>query len=220
MLAGTRVLNVNAADSLDFTRAEVEARYQLRWLLKRLKELKGYEHSYLLSMAAQIGVRETHRIIADHRLTREELLHGKEFPDVIAQGTYPVDIHEGDKPGITFEHLDGRARHFAGDMTLTTTRWDGEPPDAPPRETLCWQAPYRSLIPRELDNVLAAGRCVGADCAAAGAIRVMINCMQFGQAAGQATAMTPNGGNVRGLDVPRLQKALMDAGTPLGVHRQ
>jgi hypothetical protein len=217
MMAGTRVLNVNAADSFDFTRAEVEARYQLRWVLDRLKTMPGWENAYLLSMAAQIGVRETHRIVAHHQLTREELLTGKPFEDAIAQGTYPVDIHEGDKPGITFEHLDGRARHFGGDMSVKVSRWDGQPEGAPPRDTLCWQVPYRSLVPRDMDNVLSAGRCIGADCAAAGAIRVMINCMQFGQAAGQAAAMTGPGGSVRDVDVRRLQNALIDAGMPLRV---
>ena len=102
-------------------------------------------------------------------------------------------------------------------MSVKVSRWDGQPEGAAPRDTLCWQVPYRSLVPRDLDNVLAAGRCIGADSAAAGAIRVMINCMQFGQAAGQAAAMTGPGGSVRDVDVRRLQNALIDAGMPLRV---
>jgi hypothetical protein len=217
MMAGVRVLNVNAADSLDLSRAEVEGRYQLRWILSRLKTMPGWENAYLTDIAAQIGVRESHRIVADHQLTREEVLHGKTFDDAIAQGTYPIDIHRPDGPGIVFEHLDGTTQHVAGDRTTTKGRWDGQPPDAPKRNTLCYQVPFRCLIPRDLDNVLAAGRCIGATHESAGAIRVMINCMQFGHAAGAAAAMLPAGAGVRNVSIKALQKGLVEQGAPLRI---
>jgi len=215
MMAGTRVLAVNAADARDFTRAEVEARYQLRWILGRLKTLKGWEKAYLVDMGAQIGVRETHRIEAEHRLTREHLLHGTVFGDTIAQGTYPVDIHHPDSPGITFEYLDGTSKTIHGDTRVTAGRWDGQDPGAPKRKTLCWRVPYKSLVPADFDNVLAAGRCIGADHEAAGAIRVMINCMQFGQAAGTAAALRRDDQPAKDVDTQRLRDALQAAGAPL-----
>jgi hypothetical protein len=215
MMAGTRVLNINAADGRDFTRAEVEARYQLRWVLGRLKGLAGWEKTYIVDVAAQVGIRETHRIAADHCLTRDEVLHGQVFGDTIAQGTYPVDIHSPDSPGIIFDHLDGRRVTVGGDAVYKTSRWDGEPASAPKRTTLCWRAPYSSLVPKDFDNVLAAGRCIGADHQAAGAIRVQINCMQFGQAAGTAAAMLPPGGSVRDVEPQKLRDALKSAGAPL-----
>lgn len=215
MMAGTRVLCVNAAETPDLTRAEVEARYQLRWVLGRLKSLPGWEQSYLIAAAAQIGVRETHRIIAEHQLTREEVLNGVAFEDAVAQGKYPIDIHEADAPGIRFEHLDGRWTRIGGDGSREQGRWDGQPAGAPPRETLCYQIPYRSLIPRELDNVLVAGRCAGATHESAGAVRVMVNCMQLGQAAGAAAAMQGAGGDVRDVDVGALQKSMTESGVPL-----
>jgi hypothetical protein len=217
MMAGVRVPNVNAADSNDFSRAEVEGRYQLRWILKRLKTLRGWEEAYLTDIATQIGIRESHRIIADHRLSREEVLYGKDFEDAIAQGTYPIDIHKPDGPGITFEYLDGTTQRVAGDRSTEKGRWDGQPLDSAPRTTLCYQVPYRCLIPRDLDNVLVAGRCIGASHESAGAIRVMINCMQFGQAAGAAAAMVPTGGNVRQVSTKLLQEKLIEAGVPLRI---
>lgn len=215
MMAGTRVVNVNAAEGPDLTRAELEARYQLRWILGRLRTMQGYEKSYLVDIAAQIGVRETHHILAEHTLTREEVLEGKTFPDTVAQGTYPVDIHSPDSPGIRFEYLDGTFRNVAGDASSTGGRWDGQPAGSPKRKTLCWNAPFSSLVPRDFDNVLVAGRCLGADHAAAGAVRVMINCMQFGQAAGTAAAMLKGGANVREVDAAKLVAALKEAGAPL-----
>lgn len=215
MMAGVRVLNVNAADTLDFSRAEIEGRYQLRWILERLRAMPGWERSYLVDIAAQIGIRESHRILADHQLTRDEVLSGTMFDDVVAQGTYPIDIHRPDGPGISFEYLDGTTRRISGDRTVEQGRWDGQPLGAPRRDTLCYQVPYRSLVPRELDNVLVAGRCIGANHDSAGAIRVMINAMQFGQAAGTAAALVPTGGTTRDVAVDRLHDRLIAGGAPL-----
>lgn len=215
MLAGTRVLNVNAAEAASFSQAEVEARYQMRWVLDRLRRLPGREDTYLVDIATQLGIRETHRIYADHVLTRQEVLEGVSFPDAIAQGTYPIDIHTPDAPGISFEYLDGTWRKINRDRSTTTGRWDGQPEDAPKRSTLCYQVPYRSLIPRDLDNVLVAGRCVGAAHDSAGALRVMINGMQFGEAAGIAAVMTCQGDNVRDIDASALRACLQSRGVPL-----
>jgi hypothetical protein len=43
----------------------------------------------------------------------------------------------------------------------------------------------------------------------------MINCMQFGQAAGTAAAMLRGGANVREVDAAKLVAALKEAGAPL-----
>jgi hypothetical protein len=215
MVAGVRVLNVNAADVLDLTRAEVEGRYQLRWILDRLGQVPGWQDHYLTDIATQIGLRESHRILADHQLIRDEVLHGVRFDDAVAQGTYPIDIHNPSGPGITFLHLDGTAQRINGDCSKDIWRWDGAAEGAALRETLCYQVPYRTLIPAELDNVLAAGRCIGADSSAAGAIRVMINAMQFGQAAGTAAALADSAGAVRSVTAVVLRKKLIDQGVPL-----
>ncbi len=215
MMAGTRVLNVNCADTLDLTRAEVEARFQLRWLMGKLRSLPGWEQARLVDIAAQVGLRESHRILAEHQLRREEVLQGVLFPDAVAQGTYPIDIHTPDAPGIVFERLDGTRRRQNADRTWDTERWDGRPVDAPLRETLCYQVPYRSLVPRGLRNVLAAGRCIGANHDSAGAIRVMVNCMQFGQAAGVAAAMAAEDGDVHAVDTGMLKENLQAAHVPL-----
>ena len=212
MAAGVRVLNINAADGLDMTRAEIEGRYQLRWFLREARKLPGWANLRLVAMGTQIGTRESHRIRADHQLTREEVLHGVRFEDAIGRGTYPVDIHNPSGPGIVFEDLDGTRREVKGDRSQLTDRWDGEPEDAPKRETLCYQMPYRSLIPCDLDNVLVGGRCMGATHEAAGAIRVMVNCMQTGQAAGIAAALCE--GDTRGVEVGELQGRLAELGMP------
>ncbi len=214
MLSAVRIPHVNAADTWDLTRAEVHGRYQLRWVLAQLMNLEGWRDIHLRDIATQIGVRESHRILADHQLTRDEVNTGHAFEDTIAQGTYPIDIHTPDGPGIAFEYLNGKTYEILSNQERRMGRWDGQPEDAPLRDTLCWRAPFRSLIPRGLTNVLAAGRCIGADHRAAGAIRVMINAMQFGQAAGTAAAMARDG-VVRSVQADALRAQLMAQDVPL-----
>lgn len=217
MLAGTRVPGVNCAETADFTRAEIEARYQMRWVMEKLRAFPGYENFYLVDIGAQIGVRETRRIIGDYQVTQQELLDGVRFPDTIAQGVYPVDIHNPDGDGIIFRHLDGREVEVPGDGRVLRRRWDGQPNEAPPRDTVCWCLPYRTLLPQGLTNVLVAGRCASATHEAAGALRVMINAMSFGQAAGTAAAQAVQAGHarVRDVDISKLRERLMRDGVPL-----
>lgn len=217
MLAGTRVPGVNCSETSDFTRAEIEARYQMRWVLEKLRAFPGYENFYLVDVGAQIGVRETRRIRGDYQITERELLEGVRFHDTIAQGVYPVDIHNPDGDGIVFRHLDGREVEVPGNGAVIRRRWDGQPDGAPPRDTTCWCLPYRSLLPQGLNNVLAAGRCASATHEAAGALRVMINAMSFGQAAGTAAVLAAqqHGGRVRDVAAPVLRERLMRDGVPL-----
>lgn len=214
MAAGVRVLDIDSSKADDLTRAEIEGRYQLRWFLAQAKGLPGWQDVRLIAMGTQIGPRESHRIIADHELTREEVLDGHRFPDAIAQGTYPIDIHNPSGPGIIFEDLDGTRREVKGDRTTLTGRWDGLGENNPKRDTLCYQVPLGCLIPRDLDNVMAAGRNIGASHESAGAIRVMVNCMQAGQAAGVAAALAGER-EVRAVEAGEVRARLVEMGMPL-----
>lgn len=52
-----------------------------------------------------------------------------------------------------------------------------------------WQTPYRSLLPRNVDNLLAAGRCIGAKDVAMEVFRVIPAAAMTGEAAGVAGAL-------------------------------
>lgn len=214
MLSGVRVLNINAADAMDFSRSEVEGRQQLQWVMRKLRALHGWSKARLVEIPAQIGIRESHRILAEHQVTRQEILTGYRFEDSVIQGTYPIDIHKPDGPGITFERLTGVCDVVDGKRQTTRSRWDDQPLDAAYRDTLCWCVPYRSQIPIGLANVLAAGRCIGACHDSAGAIRVMVNAMQLGQSAGTAAAMAQTS-DTRMVSGHALRQQLIAQGTPL-----
>jgi len=214
MYAGTRVPNTNVADALELTRAEVHARYQMRWVMRQLQSAPGCEKLFLRDIATQIGTRESYRIEAEHMVTREEILNGTRFEDTIAQGTYPIDIHNPKGRGIIFYELDGTRREITSEGRRVASRWDGAAGDAPKRDTLCWSVPYRSLIAHGAVNVLAAGRCIGVDHEAAGATRVMISAMQFGQAAGAGAALA-QGGAVRNVSGECVRDELRRQGVPI-----
>ncbi|MFZ4778669.1 MAG: FAD-dependent oxidoreductase, partial [Terrimicrobiaceae bacterium] len=116
------------------------------------------------------------------RLLRE---HASEYglPDGIANGSYRVDIHHDDKPGITFRYLDGRESYVRPGFPPEEGRWR---PAGGVNPTF-YQIPYRSLLPLgKHANLLVAGRFIDADEQAHAAIRVMVNMNQTGEAAGTA----------------------------------
>ena len=76
--------------------------------------------------------------------------------------------------------------------------------------------PYRSLIVKELDNLLAAGRTIGADREMQASVRVMPACFLTGQAAGTAAALSVRqNADLRKLNIDTLRQALKEAGARL-----
>jgi hypothetical protein len=187
-----RVLRRNGTDVDDLTAAEIEGREQTFALLDFFRnELPGFENCALLDTAAQIGVRETRRVVGDYVLTLGDLQNGRRFADVIALCGYPVDIHAPDGAG-------------------------GGSGESPPTANV-YEIPYRVLTPRDLDNVMVAGRAVSATHEAIGAIRVMPPCFAMGEAAGVASAMAQRAGQApREVDVAALQARLQAQGACIG----
>ena len=79
-----------------------------------------------------------------------------------------------------------------------------------------WQIPYRSLIPRQTQNLLVAGRCFGYDAGITWDAREISTCFVTGQAAGTAAAMASIGhSSVRDVDIRQLQSQLRKDGARL-----
>jgi len=210
MVAGTRVPGADCSEADQLTRAEIEGRRQVRVIHDALRERLPEGRSIGLdALPATIGVRETRHARCLHRITESELLGGVRFPDAIANGTYRVDVHHSDKPGLTFRYLDGRETYHVPGRLSVEGRWR-EPTGEDPT---FYQVPYRCLVPRGACNVLVAGRLIDADRGAYGALRVMVNCNQFGEAAGTAAALSLQAGtDVASVDAQSLRRALAAAG--------
>ncbi|MCP4857356.1 MAG: FAD-dependent oxidoreductase [Fuerstiella sp.] len=79
------------------------------------------------------------------------------------------------------------------------------------------QIPYGALVPRRINNVLAAGRCVAADNKMMNYTRLIGPCLLTGQAAGAAAALAvQTKTNVRDVSIPRLQGLLKRQNVFLG----
>ncbi len=73
--------------------------------------------------------------------------------------------------------------------------------------------PYGCLVPKRVDGLLAAGRCISCTHMALGSVRVIAICFATGQAAGTAAALSAAGGiPPRRLDVGRLRSLLREQG--------
>jgi hypothetical protein len=76
-----------------------------------------------------------------------------------------------------------------------------------------YDIPYGSLLAREVDNLLAAGRCISVDHSVHHATKEIPACMATGQAAGTAAALALERGVAPGaVDVAELRARLEAAG--------
>ncbi len=212
MLAGTRVYQ-DCAEARDLTRAEMEGRRQVRAIQDLLRRYAPASPVTLQALPARIGIRETRHVRCAHSLTGKEILSGKDYPDTIARGSYRVDIHHHDKPGITLRYLDGRQIYSRPGFPEEKSRWRPENSDSP----TFYQIPYRSLIPQgPYDNLLVAGRMIDADEEAHAAIRVMVNMNQTGEAAGVAAYLALKKNlSTKNLDAKDIRNTLQEGGSIL-----
>ncbi len=198
MVAGTRVHDVDCADADQITYAEMEGRRQVRAMGDIVRKYHGGGLT-TVALPGRIGIRESRRARCLHQLTEKEVLLGERFDDAVVNGSYCVDIHSGAQGGITFRYLNGKEVGHDKDLKRFERTWRG-PWIGPGEEPSFYQMPYRSMVPRGAKNVLVAGRCVDADEGAFGAVRVMVNTSQMGEAAGTAAWLALNG-NVTGAEV-------------------
>ncbi len=209
-LFGARLNGIDASDADAYSTALLEGRRLHRVYLDGIRALNADSPFAIVSWAHALGVRETWHARCHHRLTGDELLHGKPFTDSIAQGTYPVDIHSTE--GTVLRYLDGREELVAKTGSHLWRRW--QPDNAP--VPACYHIPYRTLLPLEADNLLVAGRLLDADREAFGGVRVMVNLNQTGEAAGVAAALAHRAGTgFPNVSTPLLRSTLNAGGSLL-----
>lgn len=193
MLAATRIQGINPADADDLTFGEIEGRRQIRAIMDILRAAAPDAHISLEALPSRLGLRESRHIRSPYQLTGDDVLAGRGFHDAIAQGSYRVDIHHQEKPGITLRYLDGTEEYCRPGFPNERGRWR---PESPVNPTF-YQIPYRSLLPLNGPvNVIVAGRMLDVDPVAHAAVRVMVNMNQTGEAAGVAATLaldTPGG---------------------------
>ena len=76
---------LDALDVIHLTRAEIEAREAIMTTVIFLKEnLPGFENSFLLETAPQLGARESRLLVGEYILTQDDMKRYATFDDVIA----------------------------------------------------------------------------------------------------------------------------------------
>lgn len=116
---------------------------------------------------------------------------------------------------LTGHDVRGQAR-FADSIGLFPEFLDGYGLLALPTTGRYFQVPYGILVPRDVENLLVAGRCVAGDDVSHAATRSQMCCTVTGQAAGVAAAVSLKTGATTGqVDVPAVQAALQRQGVRL-----
>jgi FAD-dependent oxidoreductase family protein len=182
----TNLTGIDPTSAEDITRATTVMRKQVHQTVAAFrKHMDGWENAYLIDTAPQVGTRESRRIVGEETLTLDDVLTCRKSDRGIAKGSFYVDVH-----GPT-----GARQADYGEKQLP----EGDHYDIP----------YGCLIPKKIDNLLVAGRCLSADHMALGSMRVMHQCMATGEAAGVAAAMSIDAGCApRGLDAKVLRAEL------------
>ena len=184
--AGTRVAACDPSIAAELTEGLFEARRQIRQIVdavNRKYPMPPGKRFTLVSLGSDLGLRESRHIKAKYRVTAEDVLYGRHFDDGIAKGSYRIDIHEG--KGLTLRYLDGHEEVVKvtpeGEVVTERGFWRLDKA----RRPTYYEIPLRALIPEKAENLICAGRMIDCTREAFGALRVMVNCNQMGEAAGR-----------------------------------
>ncbi|MDO5329072.1 MAG: FAD-dependent oxidoreductase [Coriobacteriia bacterium] len=194
---GERQVNTTQVNGVDNTKVQslfktqLELRHQMNQIVDFLKKhVPGYENCYIKASGTTLGVRESRRVMGDYVLQVEDEINGVKFDDVVVHDAeFIVDIHNPEGAGQ------------ADDKIQYVKPYD---------------IPYRCFLPRGLDNLMVAGRCISGTHRAHASYRVMSICMAGGEAVGIAAALASKSNiAVREVNVKEIQNALKERGVEL-----
>lgn len=175
-----------ASNPEELTRAQALALSETWRFMEFLRrEVPGFR-SVELVQTGSIGVRETNHIVADYTLRLEDITSAKKFEKPIAIGAYPIDVHQSTSDGLK----------------IIKIPYPGE-----------YEIPLETLLPKQLKNVVLAGRNASASHIAYAATRVSGVAGAVGMAAGICAALAAKvDGNIRKVDYLCLRKRIVEMG--------
>ena len=181
---------VSGVDLEQMSYGEVEGRRQCKEVFEFIRaSVPGFERSYIVEIAPQLGIRETRRIAGEYVLSEADILHCLDFNDTIGVQGWPVEQHAEGKVDWRWQQPGTRGYN---------------------------QLPYRMIVPMGVDNLLVAGRCASMTHDGQSAARVSGPCFVMGQAAGVAASLAlASSCAASAVDVGALQRKLASDGVNL-----
>ncbi len=187
-------------DAWDLTRCNIECRKQNQIAWRFFKNyVPGFEHAYITKQCNELRIREGPRVVGDYVYTRDDVINCARFDDVIGMSSFRAGAY-----------------HVSSVDVLSAV--SGHKDLGQPKDGGSYDIPYRCLVPKKIENLLVAGKCISADRAAY--MRYVQQTMITGQAAGVAAALCARDGKTpRELekDVSELQKILLEQGAILSL---
>lgn len=188
-----RVRNIDGTKVEDLTRAELEGRVRVMQQVEFFRKyIPGCEKAYIMNSGAQIGVRDTRRIVGEDYLSKEDCLELVKRPEtVILRCTGPFD-----------NTTRGNEREYVLNQ-IDMEQW--------------YDIPYGCIVPLDLDNVVVAGRTFSCHFLALTSSRGQALLIGLGQAAGTAAHLASvQSKRFKDIDVKELQNILKEDGCDLG----
>lgn len=181
----------DSTDTESITQAEVSGRREMMAVLDYYQRVE--KRPMLLDHCSPvIGIREGYRIVGDYVLKVDDLRTGRSFDDIVSVGTFYLDGHKPD---------DKKRTYILEKNSLYVPPYD---------------IPLRSVIAKDCENLLMAGRCFSADQLALSSARVMTTCAMLGQAAGVLAALAVTQTKmVRDVHYSHVQNVLLERGAIL-----
>jgi len=183
---GCMLVNAGDISGLDSTDPEAVSRamaYGRDLAEQYLNALKEYEpeifgDAAVVATAPSMGVRESRRIRGQYRLTMEDYIARRSFPDEVCRNSYWLDCHDSTERTVEIKQYGPGDSHGI---------------------------PWRCMIPENVDNLLVAGRSISMERMVLASVRVMPNCLGMGTAAGVGAAIASREKtNVCSLDVQKV----------------
>ncbi len=142
----------------------------------------------------------------------QEIRQTPGYEDVYLMETAPqigvriTRVIEGEE---TLKLEDAKAGKKYDDCVGVGGAWNGD--------HIGWQIPYRSMVPKNVENIITAGRSLSAEPLMSDVVRVIPNCWVSGHAAGVAAALAVKSDVLaRNVSIPEVQKTLKEQKAYLG----
>ena len=178
----------DATNREEYAKAEEKLHYDMFKLMNILKDkFVEFKDAEIVVSANNAGVRETRNIKGVYALTNEDFAKSLDYACPVAQCAHPMDIHKAKDDEQVLIYLDKNS-----------------------------YIPFETMITNDLDNVIAAGRCISAERDPYASLRVQATLMSVGECAGLAASLAIETGlKVYDLPIEKLRKNINERGCVL-----